>query len=177
MVKKIIIFFAYTLFFLSALMYFTPKSSVYFFLEEKLEQVDVVISSEDIQDSGFALNIKNANVSFKSISSVDINEANIKIFAIYNSVNFKNITLSSTAKSLAPLKIESIEVVYSIFNPLNVTIHAIGEFGESESKFNIADKSLHLELKPSKVMSQNYKNTLKNLSKTENGEFVYDKTF
>ena len=177
MVKKIVIFFAYTLFFLSALMYFTPKSSIYFFLEKKLEQVDVVVSSEDIQDSGFTLHIKNADISFKSISSVDIKETNINIFAIYNSINFKDITLSSTARSFAPLKIENIKIVHSIFNPLNVKIHSVGEFGELDAEFNIVDNSIHLELKPSKVMSKNYKNTLKKLSKTENGEFVYDKTF
>ena len=46
-----------------------------------------------------------------------------------------------------------------------------------DAKYNIAENSLHLDLKPSKIMFQNYKNTLSTLVKTENGEFTYDKTF
>ena len=36
-------------------MYFTPKESIYFSFEEKLKQMDVVISSEQAKDSGFAI--------------------------------------------------------------------------------------------------------------------------
>ncbi|NOR57772.1 MAG: hypothetical protein GQ474_04540 [Sulfurimonas sp.] len=177
MVKKISIFFAYTIFFLLALMYFTPKESIYFSFEEKLKQVDVVISSEQVKDSGFILNITDADIYFKSISTAKINKTSITIFAFYNSVSLKGITLSSTAKSFAPLNVESAKVVYSIFNPLNASIEAVGEFGELEGEFNIVESSLHLELKPSQKMLKNYQSSLRKLSKTENGEYVYDKTF
>lgn len=177
MVKKIAIFFAYTLFLALALMYFTPKSSVYFLLEEQLKKYDVVISSEEINEGSFTLNIKDADVSFKSISSAKIAKSDVKIFALYNSLNFEDITLSSTAKSFAPLKIEKVKVVYSVLNPMNATLYGVGEFGEVNAEFNILKMSLHLVLKPSEIMSKDYKNTLKNLLKTENGEFTYDKTF
>ena len=177
MVKKIAIFFSYTLFFITALMYFTPKDSIYFFLEEKLKKVDIVISSEQVNDSGFSLKIADADIYFKSISSANINEASIRVFAIYNSINFKNITLSKTAKSFAPLNIASVQAVYSILNPLNAKINAIGDFGILEAQYNILDKTLNLVLKPSKNMLKNYKHTLRKLSKTKNGEFIYDKTF
>ena len=177
MVKKISIFFAYAIFFMLAIMYFTPKDSIYFSFEEKLKHLDVVISSEQVEDSGFTLNITDADLSFKSISSAKINQSSITVFALYNSVSLKGITLSSTAKSFAPLNIESVNVVYSIVNPLNASIKAVGEFGELEGEFNIVDSSLHLELKPSQKMLKNYQSSLRKLSKTENGEFVYDKTF
>ncbi|WP_324170592.1 hypothetical protein [Sulfurimonas sp.] len=177
MVKKISIFFAYTIFFMLALMYFTPKDSIYFLLEEKLKQSDIVISFEQVEDKGFFLNIVDADISFKSISSAKINEASIIVFAIYNSVSLKGITLSTTAKSFAPLNIHKAKVIYSIFNPLNVSIEAVGEFGELEGEFNIVNSTLHLELKPSQEMLKNYQSSLRKLNKTENGEFVYDKTF
>jgi len=177
MVKKIIIFFAYTLFFVSALIYFTPKSSLYFFLEEQLKEHDVIISKEEVNDNGFILNLKGADISYKSIDSATVDNADIKLLLLYNSINLKGITLASTAKSFAPLSVQSVDVVYSIINPLNATLHAVGEFGELDAEFDIASNTLHLNLKPSKVMLQNYKGTLRNLSKIENGEFVYDKTF
>ncbi len=177
MVKKIVLFFAYTLFFIVALMYFTPKSSIYFALEEQLNKYDAVISSEEIKDSGFTFEIKNANLSLKSIDSATISHTSIKIFALYNSLGLKDILLSSTAKSFVPLRIDSIEVVHSILNPLFITARGVGEFGEISAELNILEKSIHLDLKPSKIMLKSYKSTLSNLSKTDSGEFTYDKTF
>ena len=177
MVNKLTIFLAYSLFFILALMYFTPKVSIYYLLEKELKERDVVISDEELQDRGFNLIIEHANVSFKSIESASIGETSVKIFALYNSINIKNIVLSSTAKSFIPLKIDSAQVRYSIFNPLNVKAYAVGEFGEMEAEISIVDRNLHVDLKPSKNMLKNYRSTLKNLKKTENGEFVYDKTF
>ncbi len=177
MVKKIAIFFAYFIFFAVALIYFTPKSSVYYFLETQLKNYDVTVSSEEITDRGFTLNIEDANIAYKAIDSANVAEMNIKIFAIYNSMNLKNIVLSSTAKSFVPLDIASIKILYSIFNPLNIYAHGAGGFGKVNVKFNIVEMTLHLDLKPSRKMLKDYKSTLKNLKKTENGEFTYDKTF
>lgn len=177
MVKKIAMFFAYTLFFMFALMYFTPKDSIYFFLEKKLQEHDVIISKEKVSDKGFILSLEDADITYKSIESATIDKTNIKLFALYNSINIEGITLSSTAKSFAPLKIESVDAVYFVLNPLNATLHAIGEFGELDAEFDITKYSLHLKLKPSKVMLKNHRSTLRNLKKTKNGEFVYDKTF
>jgi len=177
MVKKVVAFFAYFFFFIMALMYFTPKSSIYFLLEQQLKQRDVVVSSEEIVDSGFDFKIEHANVSFKSIESASISEITLKIFALYNSIDLKEIVLSSTAKSFIPLHVDSVVIIYSVLDPLNVNAYAVGEFGELNAKFSIVENSLHLDLKPSKVMLKNYKNTLRNLTKTENGEFIYDKTF
>jgi len=169
--------FVYFLFFIVALMYFTPKSSIYFFLETQLKEYEAVISREEVVDSGFILDIKHANVSLKSISSANISRTTLKIFILYNSIDLQEVILSSTAKSFVPLHLDSVHIVHSILNPLNVIVHSVGEFGEIEAKFNIVDRTFHLNLKPSKIMLKDYKNTLKNLSKTENGEFTYDKTF
>ena len=177
MVKKLILYFTYSLFFILALMYFVPKSSVYYLLEHKLEKHAVILSSEKIKDTGLALELEDAKISFRSVHSVNVDKTTLKIFVLYNSINLSGVSLSCTAKSFIPLHIENVQVVYSIFSPLDVNAHAVGEFGELEAKFNIFENTLHLELKPSKVMLQEYKSTMKNLIKTKNGEFIYDKTF
>lgn len=177
MVKKVSRLFAYFIFFILALMFFTPKVSIYYFLEHKLKDYDVVIGSEKLKDSGCSLKIEDADISFKSIPSAKIGEASIKIFALYNSLNIKDILLSGAAKSFVPLHINSAQVRYSIFNPLHVYAHADGEFGVADASFNIIENSVHVDLKASKKMLQAYKSTLKSLRKTKNGEFVYDKTF
>lgn len=176
MVKKLTKFFGYSLFFLLALMYFTPKVSIYYFLETLLAPHAVVISSEEAVDRGFTLQINHANISFKAIESANIAEIDIKIFALYNVIHCKDITLSGAAQSFIPLHVEAATLKYSVFNPLNVVAKINGEFGEANVTFNILERALHLKVVPSDLMLKDYKNTLQNMSKNENGEYIYDKT-
>jgi len=175
MVKKIVKFSLYVLFFLAAVLFFIPKVSLYYLAEKELKKYDVVVSNERVDDRGFTLSINSANVYVKSIKSANIVEINIKPFLLYNGVNVKNITLADTAKSFVPLKIEQLNIEYSLFNPLNITANAKGEFGELEISVQVVERRVHLELQPSKLMLKSYQNTLRQLKKTENGGYVYDK--
>lgn len=177
MVKKIALFFAYLMFFILALIYFSPKSSTYYLLESKLEPLGVVISSEVLKDSGFSLNIEDAKISFKSIDSATVGFSEVKIFGIYNSLSLFDIRLSTTAKTFLPLKIKSAKVTYSILHPLSIRANARGVFGSLEANFNIIDTTLRIVVVPSQKMLKNYKSSLKNLKKDDNGGYVYDKSF
>jgi len=177
MVKKLALFLAYLIFFMSALLYFTPKVSLYYFLEEQLKKEGVVISSEEIVDNGFTLSIMDADLSIKSINSASILRSDIGVFLIYNYVKLKDIKLASTLKSFIPLHLDSVDIYYSIFNPLNIELYGVGEFGKIDGFFDITKMIMHLNLKPSKLMMKNNANTLRNFKKDINGEFSYDKTF
>jgi len=167
--------FACFLLFTIALIYFIPKVSVYYFLEQKLKSHSVIISNEDVIDSGFSLNISDAIISLKSVDSAKISNVDIKIFALYNTIDVKDITLSSVAESFVPIYVKNVNIQYSIFDPLNIIAVSSGDFGEAYANINIIDRVLHLNLKPSKSMLKDYKNTLKILKKSENGEYIYEK--
>jgi hypothetical protein len=176
MVKKLFKFFGYSLFFIVALMYFTPKVSVYYFLETKLTQFAVVVSSEEAIDKGFTLELNHADVYYKSIQSANIETTDIKLFVLYNALSFQNITISSAAKSFVPLHVQNANIKYTIFDPLHIKADIVGEFGNANVSFDIREKTLHLKLFPSPLMLKSYGNTLKNMRKNEKGEFTYDKT-
>ncbi len=177
MVKKLAVVFGFALFFLLALMYFTPKENIYFALESELKKYDVIISNEKINDSGFTLELNDAEVFFKSIKSADIKSVNIKIFGIYNSLSMSDIRLSEAASSFLPLNIEEVTITHSIFNPLNVNIYELGDDGELEGSFNIMEMALHIIFHPSELMLKEYKNSMRKFKKSEDGEYVYDQTF
>ena len=168
---------AYIFFFILALVYFMPKESVYYYLEKKLLQEKVILSGEDINDNGFSLELKNSSVSYDSIQSANIEDINLKIFGIYNSLSIQNIELSGIVSSFTPLIIDTIDVSYTIFNPLNIVATASGEFGEASANISILDKNISVLLIPSDLMFKKYKSTLRNLKKNQNGEYEYDKTF
>jgi hypothetical protein len=174
---KIVKFFGYVAFFMLSLMYFTPKESIYYFAEQTLKNYKVVISDEAVIDRGFTLRLEHLDVYVESIESAKIDEVEIALFGLYNKVEAKNIFLSSVAASFLPVKIDDIQIVYSVLSPLKATLNAVGEFGEVHGVVNIKEKKVVLVLKPSKLMRSRYTKTLRNLRKTADGEYEYVKNF
>ena len=177
MVVKLSKVFGYILFFLLALMYFTPKVNLYYFLEKELSEKNIVIDDEQIIDNGFSLSVTDAKLNVKSIESATVEEINVKVFALYNSISLENIKLSSVAASMVPIDVSNVNITYTIFNPLYITADAVGGFGEAEINFSILDMALHLDLKPSKNMLSSHSSTLRNLKKSKEGDYSYDKIF
>lgn len=177
MVKKLLRFFAYTLFFIVALILFTPKSSIYYLLEQNLKKFNVVISKEQLKESPLSLNITNANISINAIDSAIINECDITLLLFYNKLLFSNIKLSSIVETYLPSKISSLEIDYSVLHPFILKANAEGDFGEVSTVLYFLDKSASVILKPSKNMVSNYKNSLRYFKKNKKGEYTYAKSF
>ncbi len=177
MVRKIFKFFAYTLFFLAVLIYFTPKVNLYYLLEHKLKEKSIVINDEEVSDNGLSLSIKDATINLKSIQSAKIKEIKIKVFGLYNNVSLTDISLASVVATMVPTKIQSISLSYSVIDPLHLVASAVGEFGDAHLSFGVVDGVLHMELHPSKKMLSSYRQTLRNLIKSKEGAYTYDKTF
>jgi len=172
---RILKFFAYTIFFVLMLIYMLPEVSIYNYVEQQLKKYDVIISGEELIDTGFSLQINHSTLSLKSVDGAKATQINISIFTLYNSINIDNIYLSSMASTFIPLNIENAKVLYSIINPLNIKARAYGEFGEVSAKFDIVKRILRVKLYPSKLMLKKYRNTLKNFKKSKDGVYIYEK--
>ncbi len=168
---------AYIFFFILALIYFMPKESVYYYLEKELQKQKVILSDEEIIDSGFSLQLNNTKLSYDSIESANVENINIKIFLVYNSLSVSNVKLLDVASSFVPLQIDAINIKYTILNPLNIVAESNGEFGQANAKVNILDRNISIVLKPSQLMLKKYRATLRNLKKNKAGEYKYEKTF
>jgi len=169
-------FLAYSLFFVLALMYLMPKASIYYFFEEQIKAYAIVINNESVKESGLGLNVTDALVFIQSINSAQIGSIEINVFALFNTIDINNVTLSSVAAAVMPLHIHEAHVRHSILNPLEITIDGEGEAGAFHATFHLLDRLLYLNLKPSESMLKDYKSTLLNLKRSENGEYVYEKT-
>lgn len=176
MVKKLLKFFGYTLFFLFALVAFMPKENLYYLAEKELQKFEVVISEERPQERLFSLDIENLSLSAKEVEVAKVASAEVMILGLYNSVALKSIELSTLIESYLPAHIESVTLRYSIINPLNITAFVQGEFGEAELAFDIINRELFARVKPSDVMQKNYKKTMRMLKKEEDGGYSYAKT-
>ena len=168
---------SYTILFILAIGYFFPKINFYYLLENEFKKNNIILSQEKIIDKAFSLEINEAKLYFKKIETADIESINIKTFLVYNSVSVENIKLSTMAVSFTPISIDNIYMKYTIFNPLNIVGEVNGEFGKAMININIIDRKMNIVVLPSKLMLDNYKNTLRNLKKNEDGEYEYVKNF
>lgn len=177
MVKRLSLGLSYTLFFIFALMVFIPKTSLYYLLEENMKKFHIVISQESLVENVLSLKIQNLEISVKDIHSGVVEEADITLLFFYNSLKFENIKLSSLVEAYLPSKIEELQVTYTIFNPLFVRVEGKGEFGELEADFNILERNLSVILQPTNMMLKRYKKSIKMFEKSEDGSYVYAKSF
>ena len=175
--KKIALFFLYSFLFIAALLFFTPKENLYYFAEEQLKPLGVVIGYEEAVDHGFTLEILHAKLYVQKIKSADIDSATIGIFGIYNAVSLDNIVLDKAFEQFFPPLIQRIDLHQSIFNPLSLNAVAIGDFGEAEATVDLLERNATVILKPSKLMFSRYKSTLKQLKKTKEGDYRYEYKF
>jgi len=177
MVKSIGKFFFLIFLFLAMLLFFLPKENLYFFAEKELAKKGVVISKEEVKDKGFTFEMHHAHLSVSSIESAVVSDLSLSLYLFYNKLHIDSIYLASSLKSFLPLAIKEVDVVYSIVNPLVVEIETKGDFGKAKGDFSLVDKKLTIILKPSKLMRQKYRGTLRNLKKLKNGEYSYVKSF
>jgi hypothetical protein len=170
-------FFSYLVFFLLALMYFMPKTSIYYFAEKELQKQGVVIAHEEVLEHGLSLELKHLDLYVESIESAKIAVVNISLFGLYNEIDAKNIALSDALSSMLPLHIEKASVNYSVLHPKYIVLNAVGAFGTLQARADILKRELRAVLKPSKLMRRQYSATLHNFKKQANGEYEYVQSF
>ncbi len=170
-------FFAYLLFFIVALIYFTPKESIYYFAEKELQKQGVVIAHETVKDTGFSLQLRHLDIYLQSIESASVKELDISLFGLYNDVSAEGIELSSALSSMLPTKIEKVKVRYSVLHPLTVELNAAGAFGELHANADLKERKIRAVLQPSSIMKRNYRQALRNFKKQANGEYEYVQSF
>jgi len=171
--KKIGLFVLYSLLFIAALLFFTPKENLYYFAEEQLKPLGVIIGYEDVIDHGFTLEISHSKLYVQKIKSANIGTIEVSIFGVYNAVDIKNVVLDKTFEQFFPPLIEHIEIYQHGLSPLEVNAHAIGDFGEAQAHVNLSDRNGTVLLTPSKLMTKRYRNTLRQLKKTKEGTYTY----
>jgi len=175
--KKIVLFLFYSLFFLAMLLFFTPKENLYYFGEEQLKSLGVVIGYEEVIDHGFSLEIRDAKLYIQKIKSANIASTTVHIFGLYNNINIENIVLDSTFEQFFPPLINHVSINHNIFSPQQVQAEAVGDFGEAQATVNLLERNISVVVKPSKLMLSRYRNTLRQLKKTKEGDYRYESKF
>jgi len=145
-------------------------------MEHQIKPYGIVLSDETLQEHLLTLEVKHIHLNIQGVEGAKIERTKMMLLVVYNTIEAQNIELASMASSFLPLHIESAKVSYSIINPFIVTGDAKGAFGVAHAEFSLQKQTLHVVVRPSKLMLQKYKTTLRELKKTQEGEYIYDVT-
>jgi hypothetical protein len=162
---------------LLAIMLLLPKVNLYYQLEHEVKPYGVILSGERLDDKGLWLNIDDATLYIKQIESAHAQSIEILLLGLYNRIDIKKIALSSTFDSFVPTDVERIRILYSVLDPLHVTVDAAGDFGTAQAKASLTERTISVTLQPSKLMKTRFRSTLNRLKKDETGGYRYESRF
>ncbi len=167
----------YGLLALVTVLYFIPKTNLYYQLEHKLQPHGIIIHDEHVDDRWFWLDITDAQLYVKKIESLHVNKTRVMLLGFYNRIDLADILLASTLGQFVPEKITNATLRYALYNPLNIKGTVLGDFGEAEVNIDLYEGLFTAEIKVSELMKTEFSSTLRNLIRDKKGVYHYEYRF
>lgn len=167
----------YTILALVTVLYFIPKTNLYYKLEHVLQPHGVIIHNEHVDDRWFWLEITDAQLYVQKIESLHVNNTRVMLFGVYNQVSLKEITLAPTLGNFIPKQISMAKIHYALYDPFNIHAVALGDFGKAEVTLNLYERVLTATIDASELMRSNFSATLQNLTRDKKGAYHYEYRF
>ena len=159
-------------FFLSIILLwlFAPKQELYYLLEKKLKEQDIIISNETLKDTWYGLNISNADIYIKGVKTAHSAELKLNIFFLYNTLQIDSLNIDDNIPNMGGQGLEMFKATYSVMDPTHITMKGFGSFGSLDGYFTIMTQHIKI-LFP---MTKNIKSLKKFLKKDEKGVWKYE---
>lgn len=167
----------YMVLFAAALLFFLPKSSLYYALEHALEKQHIVIGDEALREKAFALELDHADIYVEGVRAAKVMHTEIHPWLLYNSVEIRGVRLESMLKEFLPTRVERLDVEYALWDPLHLRFFAYGDFGKATGSVDLLKRHLEVSVQPSKSMRLHYAAVLGRMRKAKEGGFVYEQSF
>jgi len=162
--------------FFTSFLYFLPKKNIYFQLEKELYKKHVVILDETFKEKPFGLLIKNMEVFYDGLNAGIASNLDFTSCLFFTKIDINKVRVSKSFEHILPLKIDEIIVEHKVFSFSKVNIVARGDFGEIKGFYDIFEKKIVGELKPSSLVKSKYKMILRTF-KLKNGKYEYEFKF
>ncbi len=167
----------YGLLTLVTILYFIPKTNLYYQLEHKLQPHGIIIHNEHVDDKRFWLEISDAQLYVQKIESLHVDKTKVMLLGFYNRIKFNNILLASTLGQFVPEQINTATLYYALYNPLSIKGSILGDFGQADVHIDLYEGLLTADIKPSDLMKTEFSSTLKNFIRDKKGVYHYEYRF
>lgn len=158
------------------LIFFAPKSNLYYWGEHALKAFNVFISNESVEDSGWRLNIYAAELYFDKLTLAEVDKISLSPWLLYNAIEVEGIHIDEGFVDFLPLEITRLGVAYAIYNPLQATLHGESDAGYFNGEVDLLERTVLIRLHVDQKAQKRYRNALARLKKTEEG-YSYEYRF
>ncbi len=174
--KKLLKSLLYLTTMLALIIFFSPKTNLYYLLEEFAMEQNIYVSDEKVIDNGFSLNILNAKLYLDELFLAEAEKTQLSMWLVYNSFEAKNIDLNEGFSDFMPSYIKRVQIKYHIFNPRSLSLS-----GESSDSFfygniDIFKRIIQIHLRLGTKSEKKFAHSLKALKKEEGG-YLYEYKF
>jgi len=158
------------------LVLFLPKVNLYYAAEALMQKQNIYISDEEVNDSGFALELINPKIFFDKLELMKVDEIKLSSWLLYSSIKLSHIEVNEGFSDFLPSDINTIQVEHFIYNPTHISLS-----GESQDSFfygdvDLVQKKIVIHLRVGVKSEKRYKVLLRKLTKEEGG-YYYEYKF
>jgi len=154
-----------------ATIFFMPKEQLLYTLLNQTKNQNLNYKVEDLTDYGLFESIKKLTLYYDKGEVLEVDDAKLFPFLIYNKLSLSQLHLVGNFKSLLNLKVIEVSLSQNIFSPTTINIYANSTIGELRGDFNLKSNKLKVVLSPNdKFNNFKYKNYFK---KSKEG-YVYE---
>ena len=153
-----------------AIIFFAPKRELYYLLEQKLQEKNIIISSEELETTLLGINV--SHPTFFASGVPVAKAAGFSIWSLMYSTNFNAEEVKVAEGFPQEITVDELGISNTIIAPFDLSISGASSLGNLDGEVNLNDKTIHLAI-DQKEVPKYYSNYFK---KSEQGAY-YESNF
>ncbi len=125
-----------------AVMIFMPKKELYYLMEHKLKEQNIVISGETLKEGLLSLTIENPVVYIGGAPLAKAEKITLWSLLVYTRLDARELLVAEGLP--AELKFQSVGARYSIVSPTNIYLEGLGSLGTIEGNVDLLDRTVQI---------------------------------
>jgi len=161
--------------FVESIVLFMPKERLFNALLFELDSNKINLKSYSFSDDLFSIDLNNINILYDNIDIA--NTSNIKAisYIFHNEINVNDIKIDNSLNSILPSKVDNVNIVYSILNPLFIDIRIYSSLYKATGYIDVLKKKLIMNINLSKQFKSKYPKIMRQLKYDKNTkEYIYE---
>ena len=172
--KKTVLF---LLVFIALVIFFSPKTQLYYKAEEILADNNVILSEETPKDHGFVFSIEGGRLYYDDLEVAQLNKITLLPLLFFNRLSVAPFAFSKEMQGFVPGMVTKMYIQYSVIDPLHVICKAEGDFGTFSGSIAFLDRNISMGLVPSEKLLQSRPPWLHQLKKDKGGVYRYESAY
>ena len=126
---------SYIVLFFISLIAFLPQENIFFEIQKLLSKNKIYINVDSFNNKPYTLHLRNVKIYYNNVNFLDVDEIKTLLFFIFNKIQLENIKLN-----FQNLKINILNIKYNLFDPYEIIINGISNFGNIDGYINLKNK-------------------------------------